>query len=512
MSPTLILMALVGVVLGVGVGFVAAGIVQRKRDEHELESAHSAAASVMAEAETKAREVVIAAKDAALKARDQAEQENKRRRRELEQEDERLAVRREKLDRRSEQLENRARRLDERDHEVDARQSKLDNFEARQMAELERISGMTRHEAHEELLNSIAQESRNDSARIIRGIEMAAREQGESRAREIVITAIQRCATDVVSEAVTSTVALPSDEVKGRIIGRQGRNIRIFEQITGVDVVVDDTPEAVLISCFDPVRREVARLALTTLIADGRIHPARIEQVVKKKQEELERVMREAGENAAYRAGVHGLHSEIVKLLGRLKYRTSYGQNVLDHSVETADLAAIIAAELGSDVQSARAGGLLHDLGKAVTHETDGPHASVGAEIAGRYGVPPHVVNMIASHHHEVEQESLEAVIVECADAISGSRPGARRESLEMYVKRIKALENVANGFAGVQESYAIQAGREIRIVVRPEEIDDLGALELSRNVAKRVEETLEYPGQVKVTVIREMRAVEFAK
>jgi ribonuclease Y len=300
--------------------------------------------------------------------------------------------------------------------------------------------------------------------------------------------------------------------MKGRIIGRQGRNIRAFEQATGVDVIVDDTPEAVTLSCFDPIRREVARQSLLALIADGRIHPPRIEQIVKKVREELERELKKAGEDAAFEAGVHGLNLELVKLLGRLKYRTSYGQNVLNHSVETARLAAMMAAETGADGNLARMGGLLHDIGKAVSHEVDGPHALIGADLAQRYGVPARVVNAVAAHHHEVEQESLEAVLVEIADAISGSRPGARRESLELYLKRLEVLEGIARTFAGVQESYAIQAGREIRIIVRPEQVDDLGATQLSRDVARKVEESLEYPGQIKVTVIREMRAVDFAK
>jgi ribonuclease Y len=361
-------------------------------------------------------------------------------------------------------------------------------------------------------LDEVARDTRNDAARIVREIEAEAREMGDQRAREIVVTCIQRCASDVVSEVVATTVPLPSDEMKGRIIGRQGRNIRAFEQATGVDVVVDDTPEAVLLSCFDPVRREVARLSLAALIEDGRIHPARIEQVVHKTQEDVDRIIRDAGRQAAFDAGVPGLNKDLLRILGRLKYRTSYGQNVLAHSVETARLAGMLALEVGASAEVARAAGLLHDLGKAVSHEVEGPHAIIGAELAGRHGVPQAVVDAVAAHHHEVECESLEAVLVETADAISGARPGARRESLELYLKRIKALESIANGFEGVQESYAIQAGREIRILVRPDDLDDLAAARLSRDVARKVEETLEYPGQIKVTVIREMRAVEFAR
>jgi ribonuclease Y len=349
-------------------------------------------------------------------------------------------------------------------------------------------------------------------ARVIREVEAEAKEEADRRARELVTDAIQRIASDQVAEVAVSTVPLPSDDMKGRIIGRQGRNIRALENATGVDLVVDDTPEAVLLSCFDPVRREVARVALTKLILDGRIHPARIEKVVTKSKEEVNQVIREAGEQASIDAGVPGLHPEILRLLGRLKFRTSYGQNQLAHAVETAHLARILASELGANIQVAKAGALLHDLGKAVDHEVEGAHALIGADIAKRYGVPPAVVNCIASHHGEAERESLESVIVEAADAISGARPGARRESLETYVKRIKALEEVASSFDGVAESYAIQAGREIRIIVKPEQIDDLAAIQLSKHVAKAVEENLQYPGQIRVTVIRETRAVDFAK
>jgi len=349
-------------------------------------------------------------------------------------------------------------------------------------------------------------------ARIIRQIESEAREDGENRARKIITAAIQRVASDHVVEVTTSVVEIPSDDMKGRIIGRNGRNIHAFEQAAGVDVIVDDTPEAVTISCFDPVRREVARRALAKLIQDGRIHPAHIEKILKAEQKEVDRSIVEAGEQAIYEAGVPGLHPEIVKVLGRLRYRTSYGQNQLAHAVETSKLAAVIAAELGANVEVSRAAALLHDLGKAVDYNMEGTHAQLGAEIAKRYGVSPLVVNAIASHHHEIEQESVEAAIVEAADAISGARPGARRESLDQYLKRVRSLEEIANSANGVTQSYALQAGREIRIFVRPDEIDDLASIQMAREIAKKIEESMQYPGQIKVTVIRETRAVDYAK
>jgi ribonuclease Y len=349
-------------------------------------------------------------------------------------------------------------------------------------------------------------------ARLIRQIEMEAREEGEARARKLIASAIQRVASDHVVEVTTSIVEIPSDEMKGRIIGRNGRNIHAFEQAAGVDVIVDDTPEAVTISCFDPVRREVARRALNKLIQDGRIHPAHIEKILKTEQKEVERSIVEAGEQAVYDAGVPGLHPEIIKTLGRLKYRTSYGQNQLAHAIETAHLAAAIAAELGADVDVARTAALLHDLGKAVDHSMEGTHAQLGAEIAKRYGLSHEVVNAIASHHHEIEQDTVEAAIVEAADAISGARPGARRESLEQYLKRIRSLEDIAISHKGVTQSYALQAGREIRIFVKPEEIDDLASIHLARDIAKKIEENMQYPGQIKVTVIRETRAIDYAK
>jgi ribonuclease Y len=464
------------------------------------------------EAKEQAREIELEAKNTALSIRETAENEIDRKRNELSKEDERLQRRRSELDSRTDRLEKREQRLNKRQSSMDRRANELDKLHSQAIEKLQSISSMTNDEARALLLQEVEKEARSDMARIMRQIEAEAREDGEKKARKLVALAIQRVASDQVSEITTSVVSLPSDEMKGRIIGRNGRNIRSFEQASGVDVIVDDTPEAVTISCFDPVRREVARRTLQKLVNDGRIHPASIEKTLQKETKEVEVAIVEAGEQAVFDAGVPHLHREIVKMLGRLKYRTSYGQNQLDHAVETSKLAAVIAAELNADVESAKLGGLLHDLGKAMDHNLEGTHAEIGAEFAARYQVPKNVVNAIASHHHEVEQENVESVIVEAADAISGARPGARRESLEQYIKRVKALEEVAKSYKGVSQSYALQAGREVRIIVRPEDVDDLSATRLARDIAKQIEETMQYPGQIKVTVLRETRAVDYAK
>lgn len=507
-----VLITIVIALVAGGVGAAAGYWYRTYRDKQEIGSARLRAESIISQAEAEGKELVLSAKDEALKIRDEAEAEANKRRQELQSQDERLATRREKLDRRYDHLEGRARNLDKREKKLEQEEQRVAEMRERRVAELERIAGLTRAEAHEELLETVEEEARADAARVIREVEMQTRDEAERRAREIIVTAIQRCATDYVADNVVSTLSLPNDDMKGRIIGRQGRNIRAFEHATGVDVIVDDTPETVILSCFDPVRREIGRQALEKLVKDGRIHPARIETIVEKTKDEVDAIIREEGEQAAYEAKVPGLPSELLKLLGRLKFRTSYGQNVLQHSIETAHLAAMLAAEIGADVDVSRAGALLHDIGKAVSHEVEGPHALIGGDIAKRHGIGPKIVNAIAAHHHEEEPHCVEAIIVEAADAISGARPGARRETLEMYVKRIKALENIAQGFQGVEESYAIQAGRELRIIVKPDAIDDLAALQLSRDIAKKVEESLEYPGQVKVAVIRETRAIEYAK
>ncbi len=503
-----VIVAIAGLALGLGVGFAYA----RNRSRQALQAARSQAEHLVVDAETTAKELGVRAKDEALKLRDEAEQEVKRQERELHKEEDRLAKRRAALDERLDQLDQRERRMNQRQGTIDKKFNQIEKLEKDKLAELERVANMSQDEAKDVLLKTVEQDARQDMARVIRQIESEAQEEGERRARKIVTLAIQRIASDQVSDVAISTVPLPNDDMKGRIIGRQGRNIRALEKATGVELVVDDTPEAVILSCFDPMRREVARVALSRLILDGRIHPARIEKTVSRAKEEVDQVIREAGEQAVMDAGVPGLHPELVKLLGSLQFRTSYGQNQLNHSVETAHLAAIMAAELGASVQVAKAGALLHDIGKAIDHQVEGPHALIGADLARRYGVSPAIVNCIASHHSEAEAESLEAIIVEAADAISGARPGARREAMETYITRIKALEDIANSFEGVAESYAIQAGREVRIIVKPEEVDDLAAIELAKNVAKAVEDNLQYPGQIKVNVIRETRATEFAK
>ncbi len=500
------------VLVAAAIGLILGYLFKQYLAESKMKSAEAEAQKLQAEARTKSRELILAAKDEAIKIRDEAEGENKRKRQDLQRQEVRLQQRLEALDRKFDSIENRERKLNQRQSRLDRLRNELDKLHQKSVQELERISGLSREEAKELLLQAVKEEARQDMARIIREVGAQAKEEAERKAREIITLAIQRCAADQVAETTVSIVPLPSDEMKGRIIGRGGRNIRAIENATGVDLVVDDTPEAVILSSFDPVRREVARVALTKLILDGRIHPARIEKVVQSSREEVEATIREEGERAAYEAGVHGLHPELIKLLGQLKYRTSYGQNVQVHSLETAHLAGIMAAELRADVNLAKEGGLLHDIGKAVDHEIDGPHALIGADIARRLNKSPKIVNCIAAHHGEEEPQCLEAILVEAADAISGARPGARRESLESYIKRIKALEEVANSFEGVAQSYAIQAGREIRIIVKPEEIDDLAAIQLSKEIAKRVEEGLEYPGQIKVTVIRETRAVDYAK
>ncbi len=507
----LVAVVLTAVIAG-GIAFAAGYLVQRNFANAQIRAQQVEAEKRLAEAEATAKDTILKAKDETIKLRDEAENDIKKKRLDLQREDERLRHRREAIDRRQEMQEARDKKLEKKEKELERIRESLEQSQAKQIAELQRISGLSIEDAKALLLLQVEKDTRQDAARLIREVETQAREEGERRAREIITTAIERVASDQVAETTVALVPLPNDEMKGRIIGRQGRNIRAIEIATGVDLVVDDTPEAVILSSHNRVRREVARLALNKLISDGRIHPGRIEKIVEKAEEEVNAAILEAGEQAALEVGITGLHPEIIKLLGQLKYRTSYGQNVLGHVVETAHIAGMMAAELKADVQVAKAGALLHDIGKAVTHEIGGAHALIGADMARKYGVPEAVCNIIASHHGEEESQSLESVLVVAADAISGARPGARRESLEQYLKRVEALESMANSFKGVQQSYAIQAGREIRIIVKPEEIDDLGSINLTKQIARKVEDNLEYPGQIKVTVIRETRSVEYAK
>ena len=499
-------LALVGV--GLGLGIVMRKRLLRKR----WQAAEEESGRLLAQAETKGREVVLAAKDEALRIRESSEQESQKKREDLQKQEEWLRKRRAEVDRRLDRLEEREQQTVQRQNRIGQLEQELKTLHERRVRELQRVAELTRDEARELFLQQVSEEARHDAARLVREVEMQTQSDVERRAREIIVTAIQRLAAEQVEQTVTSLVPLPNDEMKGRIIGRGGRNIHAFEKSTGVDVVVDDTPEAVLLSCFDPIRREVARVAMSKLILDGRIHPARIESVTAQAQQEVDAAIQEEGERAVYEAGVAGLHPELVQLLGQLRFRTSYGQNVLSHSLETASLAAMMASELRADVDLAREGGLLHDIGKAVDHRVDGPHAAIGADIARRLGKSDMLVNCIAAHHGEVEPICPEAILVGAADAISGARPGARRESLESYIKRLRALEDLASSFKGVEQTYAIQAGREIRIIVKPDQIDDWAAINLSKAIARKVEEALEFPGQIKVTVIREVRSVEYAR
>ncbi|MCR4430585.1 MAG: ribonuclease Y [Tepidanaerobacteraceae bacterium] len=484
--------------------------------EAKINSAEESAKKILEEAEKKAesmkREALVEAKEEILKLKNESEKELRERRNELQRSERRLVQKEESLDRKMEAIEKKEELIARREAEINQLHERINDLYSQQLAELERISGMTTDEAKEFLLNKIKDDIRHDAAMMIKEIETQAKEEAQKRAREIISYAIQKCAADQVAETTVSVVTLPNDEMKGRIIGREGRNIRALETLTGIDLIIDDTPEAVILSGFDPIRRQVAKIALEKLILDGRIHPARIEEMVEKAQKEVENLIREDGEKATFDTGIHGLHSDLIRYIGKLRFRTSYGQNVLHHSIEVAHLAAAMAAELGVDVQLTKRAGLLHDIGKSIDQDMEGPHAIVGAEIAKKYGESPDVVNAIAAHHNDVEPETVEAILVQAADAISAARPGARRETLEAYIKRLEKLEEIANSFEGVEKSYAIQAGREIRIMVKPEYVDDLGTIEMARNIAKKVEEELEYPGQIKVNVIRETRATEYAK
>ncbi len=513
-------LAIVTALIGAGAGYalgarrsVAALLKeQQETGSSALRKAAQDADELLNKTETDRKQIIADAELVAQKRISDADAKISRRRRDLDDEDERLLRRRGELDKRMERLEQRDQQLNKRQSRLDRKENELKKSEQTILDKLELIAQMTVDEARQQLLDSIELDARNDMARIIRQVEAEARETADQRARSLIAMAIQRLASEHVNEISVSVVHLPSDDMKGRIIGRNGRNIRSFELATGVDVVVDDSPESVTISSFDPVRREVAKRTMAKLVQDGRIHPARIEQLVEDTRAEVEQIVREEGERAAYETGIHGLHAEILKLLGTLKFRTSYGQNQHAHAIETAHIAGMIAIELGANVDIAKAGGLLHDLGKAIDHNIEGTHAQIGAEFVKRYGGNAAVVNCIAAHHHEVEKECVEAFIVEAADAISGARPGARRESLDSYIRRVKQLEDIANGFDGVEQSYALQAGREVRIIVRPEVVDDYASIQLARDIAKEIENDMQYPGQIKVHVIRETRRVEYAK
>ncbi len=455
---------------------------------------------------------MLEAKEEIHKSRNEVEREIRERRNEVQKMERRVLHKEENLDKKSESIEKKEEQLNKKSKFLDEKEESINELYEKQTLELERLSGLTSEQAKELLLNDIKKEITHESAIMIKDMESKAKEEAEKKAREIITTAIQRCAADHVAESTVTVVTLPNDEMKGRIIGREGRNIRTLETLTGIDLIIDDTPEAVVLSGFDPIRREVARIALEKLIIDGRIHPARIEEMVEKAKKEVDNIIREEGEQAAFDTGVHGLHPEIIKLLGRLKYRTSYGQNVLKHSMEVSHLAGIMAAELGADVKIAKRAGLLHDLGKAVDHELEGPHVDIGAELARKYKESKEVIHGISAHHGDIEPETIEAVIIQAADAISAARPGARRESLENYIRRLEKLEDIANSFEGVERSFAIQAGREIRIMVKPEEIGESQIVHTARDIVKKIESELDYPGQIKVNVIRETRAIEYAK
>ena len=509
------------VILGLGlvlelilVGALAYAITRRHLAEikDKIGQANRTLEDAQKDAESLKKEKLLEAKDEAHRLRKEIEREQRGRKTELQKMERRLVQREGNLDRRMDQLEKKEQAVAAREADAAKLREELATLQAQEREQLQRVSGMSSEEARQLLLKAVESETRQESAKLMKEIEEQAREEGERKARDIISLAIQKCAVDQVVESTVSVVPIPSDDMKGRIIGREGRNIRAFENLTGVDLIIDDTPEAVVISGFDPVRREIARVALTNLIADGRIHPARIEEMGQRAQAEVEEEIRKAGERASMETGVTELHADVVKLLGKLKFRTSYGQNVFEHSLEVSHLAGVMAGELEANEKIARRAGLLHDLGKAVDFEVEGPHTAIGVDLARHYHESEEVIHAIAAHHGEEQPQTVEAVLVQAADALSAARPGARRETLETYIKRLEKLEKIADSFAGVEKSYAIQAGREIRIMVKPDDLDDLAAARLAKELAEKIEADLEYPGQIKITVIRETRAVEYAK
>ena len=487
-----------------------------QKDAEVVGTAEDRARSIIDEAlkaaETKKREALLEVKEESLRTKNELEKETKERRSELQKYERRVLSKEESVDKKADAVEKREAECTAKVAELQKREKKVDELEQKGVQELERISGLTSDQAKDELLRSVEDDVKVDVARLYKELESRAKEEAGKKAKEYVVNAIQKCAVDHVSETTISVVQLPSDEMKGRIIGREGRNIRTLETLTGVDLIIDDTPEAVVLSAFDPIRREIARVALEKLIVDGRIHPARIEEMVEKAQKEVEAQIREDGENAAMDVGVHGINPELLKLLGRMKFRTSYGQNALKHSIEVAQLSGLLAGEVGADVRMAKRAGLLHDIGKSIDHEVEGSHIQIGVDLCKKYKESAVVINTVASHHGDVEPESLVACIVQAADAISAARPGARRETLETYTNRLKQLEDITNEFKGVDKSFAIQAGREIRVMVIPEQVNDADMVLLARDISKQIEAELEYPGQIKVNVIRESRAVDYAK
>lgn len=489
---------------------------KNREDQEKVGTAEEKARGIIDEAiktaETKKREALLEAKEENLKLKNERDKEYKERRSELQKYERRVLSKEETVDRKADTLERREGELSAKEKELQKKEKQVNELQEQRVQELEKVSGMTSEEAKEFLLKSVEEEAKVDAAKIYKQYEAKAKEDADKKAQEYVVTAIQKCAVDHVSESTISVVELPGDEMKGRIIGREGRNIRALEQATGVDLIIDDTPEAVVLSSFDPIRREVARIALEKLIVDGRIHPARIEETVEKARKEVENRIREEGENALQEVGVHGVHPELVRLLGRMTFRTSYGQNALKHSIEVSQLSGLLAGEIGLDVRMAKRAGLLHDIGKSIDHEVEGSHIQIGADLCRKYKEPAVVINAVESHHGDVEPQSLIACVVQAADAISAARPGARRETLETYTNRLKDLENIANSFQGVEKSFAIQAGREVRVMVVPEQVSDADMVLLARDISKKIEDELQYPGQIKVNVIRESRVTDYAK
>ena len=515
-SPIFIVLALVLMVLTAFVSWMLAISHRKKIVEAKIGSAEERAREIIDEAlktaETKKREALLEAKEESLKTKNELEKETKERRAELQRYEKRVLTKEETLDRKTEALEKKESKLVAREAELEKLRTEAEGLHEKQLHELEKISGLTSEQAKDYLLKTVEDEVKHETAKLVKELENRAKEEADKKAKDYVVTAIQRCAADHVAETTISVVQLPNDEMKGRIIGREGRNIRTLETLTGVDLIIDDTPEAVILSGFDPIRREVARIALEKLIVDGRIHPARIEEMVEKAQKEVEVMIREEGEAATLEVGVHGIHPELIKLLGRMKFRTSYGQNALKHSIEVAHLSGLLAGEIGVDVRMAKRAGLLHDIGKSVDHDLEGSHIQIGVDLCRKYKESPIVINAVESHHGDVEPETLIACIVQAADTISAARPGARRETLETYTNRLKQLEDITTSFKGVDKSFAIQAGREVRVMVVPEQITDADMVLLARDVSKQIEAELEYPGQIKVNVIRESRVIDYAK